>query len=191
MLPVILALVGAGVIGLALGYYLRYIHALSKNAGIELEIKEKLLGAEEKALKLMEKAEAKIETLVKEKKEEFKEKEEKVEKTEDRLIKKEELLDQRQIDIDSETEAARGKVEKIKEINDRLNEREESIESKYEEIAKITQEEAYEQVLVDMKKEREKDLVGVCRNLTERAKNNSIKKLKTSLPLQFTELETP
>jgi len=159
-IPTVLALIGAGVLGIALGYYLRYVHAISKNARIEFSVKERLLEAEEKALKIVEKAEAKIETLEKEKKQEFKEHQEKINKVEERLVRKEELLDQRQIDLDSETEAVRGKIDKIKAINEQLSEREGTIEKKYEEVAKITQEEARDHVLEEMKKNYEKDLVG-------------------------------
>ncbi len=155
----IAAIIFAGVIGVTIGYYLRYIHALSKNATIELSIKEKLLKAEEKALKIVEKAEGKVETIEKESKAELKEKVDKLEKTEERFIKKEELLDQRQIDIDSETEALREKIDKVKSINARLDEREASIESKYEEIADITKEDAYTHIVEKIEEEREKDLV--------------------------------
>ena len=87
-LPTILALIGAGVFGIAFGYYLRYIHALGQKESIEVSIKERVVEAEEKAIKIVEKAEAKVETLEKEKKQEFKELEEKLGKTEDRLIRK-------------------------------------------------------------------------------------------------------
>ena len=60
------ALFGAIAIGIASGYYLRVIHALSKRSSVELELKEKLIEAEEKGLKLIEKAEAKAEEVKKE-----------------------------------------------------------------------------------------------------------------------------
>ena len=55
----VLTLIGVGVLGIALGYYLRYIHALGQKASIEVSIKERVVEAEEKALKIIEKAEAK------------------------------------------------------------------------------------------------------------------------------------
>ena len=94
-LPYILALFGAGVLGIAIGYYLRYIYALGKKESIEVSLKERVVEAEAKSLKIIEKAENKAELLEKEKKQEFKEQEEKLEKSEDRLIRKEELLDDR------------------------------------------------------------------------------------------------
>ena len=76
-MPEIILATVAGVLGIALGYYLRYIHALSKKASIEISVKEKIVEAEEKAVKIIEKAEAKAELLEKEKKQELKELEEK------------------------------------------------------------------------------------------------------------------
>lgn len=152
-------IVGAGVLGIALGYYLRYVHALSKKASLEVAIKERELQAEEKALKIVEKAEAKAEALEKEKKQELKELEEKATKTEERLIRKEELLDKRQGDIDSETEALRGKADKVKELHSQLKEREGELDKQYEAVAKLSQEEAYEHVVETMQKQRETDLL--------------------------------
>lgn len=155
----ILTLIGVGVLGIALGYYLRYIHALSQKASIELTIKERVVEAEEKAVKIIEKAESKAEALEKEKKQEFKEHEEKNAKTEERLIRKEELLDKRQIDVDSQIENVREKIEQIKEIKARLDEREQSIEKQIQAVAGLTQEEAYEKVVTKIEKDYESDIL--------------------------------
>ena len=71
-LPVVLAI--AAVLGVAIGYYLRYIHALGKKESIEVSLKERVVEAEAKALKIVEKAENKAEEIEKEKKQEFKNK---------------------------------------------------------------------------------------------------------------------
>lgn len=160
----LLALV-AGAVGLAAGYYLRYVHALSKKESVELDIKGKLIAAEEKAIKILEKAEAKAEELEKEKRQEFKAIEEKLSKTEERLIKKEELLDTRQIDIDSEVENVRQKIDQVKEIKSRLDERNNEIEAKLEAVAGLSKDEAFEKVVKRMEEERANDLVGRIKKL--------------------------
>lgn len=152
------AFVAAILIGIASGYYLRYLHSLSKKSSIELEIKEKLLEAEEKALKIVEKAEAKAEKIGEEAKQELKEREDKVTHKESRLEKKEEILDERQITIDSEKEAIRSKIEEVKSIKVRLDERKGELDAKLEEVANLTKEEAYQKVLVRMEAERAEDL---------------------------------
>ena len=64
LFPVALAvalLVGAGA-----GYYLRYLHALSKKSSLEIRLKEKEVDAEKKAVSIVEKAEDKAEKLLQE-----------------------------------------------------------------------------------------------------------------------------
>ncbi len=158
-LSIVLTLIGAGVLGIAVGYYLRYVHALSKKESIEISIKERVVEAEEKALKIIEKAEAKAESLEKEKKQEFKEQEEKLAKTEERFIRKEELLDKRQIDVDSQIESVREKIEQIKDIKTRLDERELDVEKRIEEAAGLRKEDAYEKIVEKVEKEHEADIM--------------------------------
>lgn len=167
---IVLALIGigAGVIGIALGYYLRYLHALSQKESIEISIKERVVEAEEKAIKILSKADAKAESIEKEKKQEFKEAEEKFAKTEERLIRKEELLDKRQIDLDSQTEGVREKIEQIKEIKVRLDEREKDITSKIEAVAGLTREEAYKKLVEKVEKDREMDILARLQKLQVR-----------------------
>lgn len=154
----ILLVLGAGVLGVGLGFYLRYVYALSKQKSIELEIKQAHIKAEEKAMQIVEKAEAKADAIEKEKKEELKAAEQKLQKTEERLIKKEEFLDDRQIDLDSQIENVRTKIDEVKEIKGRLDERQGEIDKKLEEVAGLTQEEAKNQVIAKMEELEQDDL---------------------------------
>lgn len=160
MPPLILlsAIAATLLIGIASGYYFRYLHALSRKSSIELELKQKALEAEGKALKIVEKAEAKAEKIEDEAKQDLKEREEKTKHKEDRLEKKEEILDDRQITLDSEKEAVRSKIEEIKNIKGRLDDREGELDAKLEQIASLTQEEAYNMVLQRMEVEKAEDL---------------------------------
>ncbi|MCA9360970.1 ribonuclease Y [Candidatus Kaiserbacteria bacterium] len=154
------------IIGIASGYYLRYLHALGQKASVEIDLKEKMLKAEEQAFKIVEKAEAKADKIETEAKAEFKEKEEKIKHKEDRLEKKEELLDERQISLDSEKEAVRSKIEEIKTLKVRLDERKDELDNKLEEIASLSKEEAFEQVVAKMEVERAGDLEERIRKMT-------------------------
>jgi ribonuclease Y len=153
-----LALAVAVLVGIGAGYYLRYLHALSKRSSIELDIKEKLLAAEARSIEIIEHAEKKADTITTEATTERKAQEEKLHQKELHLQKREELLDGRQIDIDSQKESLRQKVEEIKSIKSRLDERQGEFHAKLESIAKLTTEEAYEQVVSVMEREREHDL---------------------------------
>lgn len=157
-LALLLAIV-AGVIGLGVGYYFRYLQAIGQKQSLELEVKETLLNAREEAKKLVETAEAKVEKLEGELKKEAQETKERLEKTETRLVKKEELLDKRQMDIDSEVEAVRGKIEDIKTIKGRLDERATDIDKKLEEVAGLTTEQAVEKVMERVESKHQEDVM--------------------------------
>jgi ribonuclease Y len=158
-LLILLSAIGATLlIGIASGYYLRYLHALSKKSSVELEIKQKMVEGEQKALKIVEKAEAKAEKIGEEAKKELKEREDKIKHKEERLEKKEELLDERQITLDSEKEAVRTKIDEIKEIKSRLDERKGELDNKLEQVASLTRDEAYDLIVEKMEVERAEDL---------------------------------
>jgi ribonuclease Y len=158
MPPLFLPLLATLAIGVAAGYFVRYIHALSKKNSIELELKQRKLDAEEKALSIIEDAEKKAETIESEAKAGHKHLEEKLEQKETRLEKREEMLDERQIDIDSQKESLENKVEQIKSIKGQLDERAASIDSKLEEVAGLSQEDAFNQLVTKIEHDRVDDL---------------------------------
>src|SRR5579864_4925267 len=100
----------AGVVGVAVGYYLRLIISLGKKGSMELEIKEMLLAAKEEAKKITADAEAKAGQVAEEARKDAKEREDKIRQTEDRLVKREDLIDKRQADLDKEVELIKTRV---------------------------------------------------------------------------------
>jgi len=157
--------VGAGVAGIVLGYFLRWLISLGQRGSMELEVKRKLLEAEEEAKKITKKAESEATKVVTEARGELKEREEKVKKTEDRLIKKEDLLDKRQLDIDKdadEIKEQKSEIEKAQEDTEALRtKRQEELER----IGELSQEEAQNQLLKEIESEHEEDLVVRMRKL--------------------------
>ena len=153
------AVVVALALGLVAGYYLRYLHALSRKSSLELDLKQKALQADEKAIKIIEKAEAQAKELEKETKLECQAISEKLEHKEKRLEKREEMLDARQIDLDSQTENVRTKIEEVKGIKVKLDERKLELDGKLEEIAGLSKDEAYERIVTGLEQERESDMV--------------------------------
>jgi ribonuclease Y len=145
-------------LGIAAGYYLRIVHALSKKRSIELDIKEKTVEAEKKAIEIIEKAETKAAALEQEAKIELKKLDEKLTEKEKHLLKREELLDSRQIEIDSKREELQGKVLEIKTIKERLDERKLEIDTTLEAVAQLSREEAYTQLIAKIETERAEDL---------------------------------
>jgi len=144
--------------GMGAGYYLRYLHAVSKKTSVELATKARLLDADEKALKVIERAEEKSETILVSAKAEAKASEEKANQKETHLQKREELLDGRQIDLDSQKEALQAKIDEIKSIKLRLDDRKNELDERLETIAGITAEEALARIVKKVEVERTADL---------------------------------
>lgn len=145
-------------LGGVLGYYFRYLHALSKKRSIELDIKQREVEAEKKVLEMIEKAEAKATATIEETKKERKDLEEKFSQKEAHLQKREELIDSRQIDLDSQREMVQSKIVEIKSIKAQLDERKLDIDKKLEEVAGLSKEQAYLELTSKIEKEYAEDL---------------------------------
>ncbi|MBU4479894.1 ribonuclease Y [Patescibacteria group bacterium] len=148
----------AGLVGIVLGYFIRWAITFGKKGSAELKIQQMLLDAQKEAKKVVSEAEKKADEIEKQAKEEEKEKEAQFKKTEDRLIKKEELLDKRQVDLKSDEEAmkqTRTKIDKEKEEIDAIRNQE---KEKLEKLAKISTEEAKEMLLKIAEKNNEEDI---------------------------------
>jgi ribonuclease Y len=111
----------SGLVGIALGYYLRLIISLGKRGSMELEIKKMELDAEENAKKVVLSAENKAAEMLQSVRQEAKEREDKLKVAEERAIKKEDSLDARQKDLDQEVESLKTKIIEIKTIKDRAD----------------------------------------------------------------------
>ena len=154
-----------GVVGIGLGYLIRYLVGLGKRGSVELEIKRKMLETQEEANRIIENAERKAKEALDEARNETREREEKVKKTEERLIKKEELLDNRQQDIDSAAEELKEKVEEIEKVREETETLAEKREVELERVANLSKEEAKELLLKDVEKNYEEDLLVRMRKL--------------------------
>ena len=144
--------------GAAIGYYLRVIVALGKRKSIEIDIKQMLVGAKEEAQKITDEANTKAEKRLAELKGEEKKKEEEFKETEKRLIKKDEFLDVRQVEINKEAEGIKLKVEEVKKIQERVLGVEAEKRVELERVAKLTVEEAKEELMRDIEKRYEEDI---------------------------------
>lgn len=146
------------VLGIVLGYFLRYFLAIGKKGSLEIEIKKMILEAKESSQKIIKSAEKKAEGLAQEIKEKEKEKDEQFQKTENRFAKKEELLDKRQLGIDNEVESIKKKIEDIKIIKEQLEQKSKAAETELERISELSAEDAKEELLNVIKKDQEEDL---------------------------------
>ena len=146
-LKIVLVLLSfAGVLGIIFGYFLRWIISLGKKGSMELEIKQMMLEAKEDAKRITSSAEQKAKETLQELKIELKKKEDQAQKNEDRLIKKEEFLDKRQVDIDKEVENIKKKIEEVRSVKERVDEMDATKKAELEKIAKLTTEQAKEEL---------------------------------------------
>ncbi|MBI5456525.1 ribonuclease Y [Candidatus Kaiserbacteria bacterium] len=160
-LKLILALLAlSGLSGIAFGYFLRWIISLGKRGSMELEIKQMMLNAQEKSQKITEEAEQrakeKEETLT----QEYKERERDLKQTEERLIRKEELLDKRQTNLDSEQETLGTKNEEVQKLKEKTEQIVKAEQEKLESVAKLSADEAKEELIKAVEKRYEQDLEG-------------------------------
>jgi ribonuclease Y len=152
------ALAFALFLGTGVGYYVRYLHALSKKSSIEIEIREKIIEAEKRAIDIIEEAEKSAKVTTDEAKSERKQVEEKLNQKETHLSKREEFLDNRQIDLDSQKESLQAKVVEIKSIKTQIDERQVESQRKLEEVAGLSKDEAFLRLQTNIETERADDL---------------------------------
>lgn len=149
----------AGLVGIAVGYYLRLIISLGKRGSMELEIKQMQFEAEEESKRIILGAEQKASETMQEIRKETKEREEKIKAAEDRLIKKEDTVDKRQSDLDSEVESLKAKAAEIREIKERADKLLEERKNGLEKISRLTQSEARDELMKEAERKYEEDLV--------------------------------
>lgn len=141
------------------GYFFRLAMSLSKKKSLEIEAKKMTVDAQEEAQKIIKTAEDKAEALVKEAKEEEKQKKVSIEKSEDRLMKKEELLDKKQTDLDQKTSKLEAKIKETEAAKAKAAAVQEQKESELQKVAGLTADQAKEQLLSDISKRYEEDLL--------------------------------
>lgn len=155
----------AGLVGIGVGYYLRYLISLGKRGSMELQIRKMMLDAEEKAKRIIEDAEQKGRSRAEEIAGELKERERDLKHTEERLVRKEELLDKRQSNLDAEQEALARKAEELQSARDEAQRIIASQQEKLERIAGLSAEEAKSELFKALEKQYEQDLESRARKL--------------------------
>ncbi|MBI5139258.1 ribonuclease Y, partial [Candidatus Nomurabacteria bacterium] len=92
-------------------------------------------------------------------KEEEKKKEQEFKETEKRLIKKDEFLDARQVEIDKEVENIKIRIDEVKKIQEKVTKIEEEKKIELERVSRLTEDEAKEELLKDIEKKYEEDIL--------------------------------
>jgi len=190
LIIVLLIALAAGLAGIAIGWFLRFIIALGKRGSMELEIKEMMLSAREDAEKILSEATEEASAVLKESKDEIKKEEERLQKTEDRLINKENLLDRRQTDIDEESESLKDKYEEIKKQEEGLEKIKNNKIEELQKISKLSNDEAKEILLKEIENQFEEDLKIRIQKLEHSNKDEIQKRAKDILTTAIQRLAT-
>lgn len=178
----------AGLAGIAIGYWLRYLITLGKKGSMELEVKEMLLIAREDAKKITAEAEKKAAELADTKNSEIREKEAKIRQTEERLIKKEDLLDKRQLDIDKEVEHIKEKANEIRQIREKADKLESDRLAALEKAAKMSAEDAKNEIIKALEKQNEADFLVRMKKLESQGEDMLAQKAKDILAVSIQRL---
>lgn len=165
-------------IGIVLGYLLRWLVALGKKSSIELKVKQMMLEARDEAKRITEEAGKKAEEITGEAKKSLKETEEQLRQKEDHLLKKEETLDKRQTDLDKEQQESEEKEAAIKEQEEILKKAGEEQQAALEKVAGLTTNEAKEALMESIGKNYEEDLLVRLHKLEEQGEERFETKAK-------------
>jgi len=157
-LLVVLAGISA-IMGVGLGYFLRYLIALGEKTSSETKVKQLLLDAKTRAQETLDEAKGKADSLIESAKNEEKTALVQVRKMEERIIKREELVEKRHSSLESEAEEIKEKVKKINKIKEDIDKLEEEKRKELEKVASLTEDDAKAQLLRDIEKKYEEDLL--------------------------------
>jgi len=156
---ILVLLVLSGVVGIAAGYFLRWLVSLGQKGSAELAVKQILLEAREEAKNIVGEAEKKTAGLDDRLREEFKQKEDTLAEKDKRIGQKEGYLDQRQLDIDKEAERIKAQIEEVKKIKERADGLVIEREKELERVAGLSEDEAKGQLFETLERNHEEDML--------------------------------
>ena len=148
----------AGLVGIALGYFIRWAITFGQKGSAELKIQQMLLDAQKDSKKILSEAEKKAEKIEEDAKKEAEEKEDRFKEKEDRLVKKEEILDKRQFDLKKDEEEIKKKIENIEKTKEKIEIKEKEEKEKLQKIAGMNEEEAKKILIETVEKNSEEDI---------------------------------
>ena len=176
-MSITIILIGAGVLllGILVGYYLRFIVALGKRRSIEIDIKQMMVSAKEEAQRILDEAKKKSEEQLTAAREEERKKVQEFKETEKRLIKKDEFLDARQVEVNKEVENIKERIEEVKKAQEKIGKMEAEKIAALERVARLTESEAKDELLKDIERKYEEDILIKIQKL----ENSNEEKLET------------
>jgi len=171
----------SAIVGVGLGYFLRYLIALGEKTSSETKVKQLLLDAKTKAQETLDGAKSKADVLIESAKNEEKAALAQIRKMEERIIKREEQVEKRHTVLEADAEEIKEKVKKINKIKENVDKLEDEKRKELEKITSLTEEDAREQLLKNIEKKYEEDLLQRIRKLEISGREELEKKAKDIL----------
>jgi len=146
-------------IGSILGYFARQSIAKRDYANIEAKLQKKISQTKAEADEIISKAKEKALKIIESTKKELDQRREKILKTERLLLKRENILDERLSEFEKRKKEFIQKVAKMKEIKGNLEKLQKEAAEKLEKISGLSKEKAREELLKNLEKEYQKDIL--------------------------------
>jgi len=157
-------------VGLVAGYFIRQLIAARQSSSIEQKIKRQLEEAKVKTNEIILEAQGKAAGALEEIKKEEREQKLQLRGLEERLLKKEEYLEKQSQDLRSSENQLKEDAEKIKTAKNQLTELKQKLALEFENVAKLTEAEAREKLLEEVKEKYQEDIKGSVQKLLKERK---------------------
>ncbi len=181
-LKIILILLAlSGVSGVVLGYVLRVLIGLASRGSVELDIKQKLLKAQERAAKIIADAEFRSDVIETERLEPIEEREGKIRSREERLATREEFLDSRQRDLDQKEDEIRAREQKAIQVTSEAEKLTARRSRELANVAHLTEEKAREELFAEIEQAYEEAILLRIQKLEAHGRERLEEKARTIL----------
>lgn len=164
--------------GLLLGYFIRQTLAQRQANSIEAKLKERIEKVKEEAKQIILEAKEKADKIIEDARIDEKNRKSQVDKLEARLLEREELLDKRQLELDAKEKENKEIYEKIQQVKSELEKLQQSELATLEKIAKMSTNEAKEELFKRLEKSYQEELIETMRQLETNRKENIEKRAK-------------
>ena len=177
------AIVGTLIAGSVLGYYTRQTIAKKQAGTIESKLNKLISQAKEEAKETLLQAKDKSNKILEEAKGQEREGSSRLNRLEERLIKKEHGLDQKNNQLEKDYSDFKVKVQKVRKIKDELGNLHQQKLTELEKIAKLTQDQAKEELLLVAEKDHQQVLLERINRLTQEGQEELNKKAQKIIAL--------
>ncbi len=165
-------------LGSVLGYYARQSIAKRNWKTIEAKLQKRIAKAKEDSEQILAEAKEKATTLLETVKQKEDQRRAELLKTEQLLLKRENALDGKLADFDLKQKDFQEKVEKLKEVKKSLESLKEEALENLERVARLPREQAKAELLEDLEKEYQRDILEKLRKLEKEGQERLEKRAK-------------